>query len=157
MEQIEINQYFKGFPLIYLANLDKNKPHVRAMSLIYHNDDLWVCSPKSRPKVSQFDLNNDIEFCLVVQATAEYHNIRGSGKAIKITTNDVRKELSTVIPFFSAYWEEYTDPNFVLYRLDIEQYEYHPPGGKIYYKIYPKRNEIKKYSKHFRRNDEEKK
>lgn len=155
MFKLDIDHLFEGFPLIYVANIENNQPHVRVMSLIFHKGNLWICSPKSRPKVTQLQRNNHIEFCLINQEGDEFHNLRGSGTVTEIISKKIRKELAHVIPFFSEYWFDHNDPGFVLFRLDIHKYEYHPPGGKVYYVIHPnhpRHNQVEQFSKHFRRN-----
>ncbi|MHA1617986.1 MAG: pyridoxamine 5'-phosphate oxidase family protein [Promethearchaeota archaeon] len=133
MEYAKISPFFDGVPLIYLANSVENRPHVRAVSLIQHREQLWVCSGSHRPKYEQLKKNNRIEFTLVARVDNEFHNIRASGKAIEIKDPETRSELAEAIPFFKGYWTTPDDPNFVLYHLKISKIEYHPPGGKEYF------------------------
>jgi uncharacterized pyridoxamine 5'-phosphate oxidase family protein len=155
MEYTDIEPYFDGVPLIYLATSTEFQPHVRAMALIHYDHKLWCCSPGSRPKVQQIRTNNKIEFCLLIQKNKQYHNIRGTGKAIEIIDFETRMVLSQQIPFFLAYWTTPDDPEFILYRLDIDQIEYHPPGGKKYFILDMKKNHSQEILKNFRRNQNE--
>ncbi len=153
MKYSDIQPYFESMPLIYLANAVDDQAHVRVVSLIRYNEKLWFCSPGSRPKCEQLRKNNKIEFNLVAQNGNEFHNIRATGKALEITDPAVREDLSSAISFFQAYWTKSTDPEFVLYHLDIERIEYHLPGGKEYYIIHPKTDESQCFTKNFRKRE----
>ena len=152
MEYKDIETYFDGIPLMYLATCNDNQPRVRVMALIHYDHEIWCCSPASRPKVQQIRNNNNIEFCLLTQKDKQFHNIRGIGKAIEIVDLETRKELSQQIPFFLEYWATPDDPEFVLYRLDLDQIEYHPPGGKNFFIFDLKNKQTQEISKNFRRN-----
>ncbi len=137
---------------MYLATSVDSQPFVRPMSLLLHDEKLWCCSPGARSKVKQIRKNNSIEFALLAFHSDQYHNIRGTGKAIEITEQATRSELAQAIPFFSEYWRTPEDPLFILYRLDIDTFEYHPPGGKRYFIIDQQTQTSTEFEKHFRVN-----
>ncbi|MHA1673420.1 MAG: pyridoxamine 5'-phosphate oxidase family protein [Promethearchaeota archaeon] len=99
----ENHPFFDGVPLVYLANSDENRPHVRVVSLIQHQEQFWFCSGSDRPKYGQLKQNNNIEFTLLARVENEFHNIRAAGKALEITDLTTRTELADVIPFFHGY------------------------------------------------------
>ncbi|TFH28388.1 MAG: hypothetical protein E4G98_05375 [Promethearchaeota archaeon] len=151
MDYATLIPFFDGIPLVYLANSVKNHPHVRAVSLIQHREQLWFCSGADRPKFQQLKENNFIEFTLLARIDNEFHNIRAAGIALEITAPSTRSELAEVIPFFQGYWSTPEDPNFVLYRLDIHPLEYHPPGGKEYFLLDLGAGTSQRFEKHFRK------
>jgi uncharacterized pyridoxamine 5'-phosphate oxidase family protein len=147
-----IAKFFDQGPLMYLASSAGGQPHVRAMSLIYHGGTCWCCTGTSRPKYAQLQENNKMEFTFIARdAGAEFHNIRASGKAIEIHDLPTRAELAAAIPFFDGYWESPEDPEFALYRLDIDQIEYHPPGGKEYFRLDVPNEQCQRFGKNFRK------
>lgn len=152
MKLTELNQYFEGFPLIYLATAIDNKPFVRAMSLIFHNGKLWCCSNADRKKIQQIRKNPSIEFCLLTKDGSEFHNIRGRGEVIEIQNHKIRQELSNEIPYFKEYWKSADDPNFILLELKIREFEYHPPGGKSFVIFDIENNDQSEFSKNYRNN-----
>lgn len=151
MKYSNIQPFFASSPLIYLANCEGDQAHVRMVSLISHNNQLWFCSVNGRPKCEQLRINNKIEFSLVSQDEEGFHNIRAAGKALEIDSPDIREDLSIAIPFFQDYWSVSTDPKFVLYRLDLDQIEYHPPGGKEYFIIDPQTDSSQRFEKNNRK------
>jgi len=127
MKLENVTDYFKTQPLMYLATLDKDKPRVRPMSLIYHKDQCWCCTIEGRPKIEQIKNNSNMEFALNAQDRDDLGTIRGLGKAIIVDDLDIKKEISEVIPWFEGYWESYDDPKFILIKLDLEIIEAHVP------------------------------
>ncbi|WP_371806207.1 pyridoxamine 5'-phosphate oxidase family protein [Candidatus Lokiarchaeum ossiferum] len=151
MNYSNIRPFFTSFPLIYLANCEGDQPHVRMVSLISYQEQLWFCSVNGRPKCEQLRKNNKVEFSLVAENEEAFHNIRAIGKALEIHDPSIREDLSIEIPFFQDYWSVSTDPNFVLYQLDLSQVEYHPPGGKEYFILNVKTDESERFIKNYRK------
>lgn len=151
MQYNDIKHLFEAEPLIYLANIESNQPHVRAMASIYHKDQLWCCTGTNRPKFEQLKKNNQVEITFLARENNEFHNVRAAGKALEIHDFETRTELAQAIPFFEGYWTGPEDPNFVLYQLDLDTIEYHAPGGKEYYKFDLKSNQSQRFEKHYRR------
>ncbi|MHA2358023.1 MAG: pyridoxamine 5'-phosphate oxidase family protein [Candidatus Heimdallarchaeaceae archaeon] len=133
MKLEDVKEYFNTQPLMYFATNEDNQPRVRPMALIYHNGQCWCCSIAGRPKIEQIKKNNKIEFALNASDREEMSTIRGSGKAVLIEDFETKKDLSEAIPWFSGYWESYDDPNFVLYRLDLERIEVQIPVVREFY------------------------
>jgi len=103
------------------------------MALIPHNEIYWCCTITSRPKMNQFKANSKFEFCSIIKKNDNLGSIRASGKVEIIEDLSIKKELSQAIPFFKGYWDDYTDPNFGLIRLDINKINVQSPYDKKYY------------------------
>jgi len=113
--------YFKSQPLMYLATVDGNQPRVRPMALIYHKDTCWFVSIAGRKKIREIETNDNVEFAINPQDREDLSTIRGTGKAVLIDNQEIRKDLANVISWFDGYWESAEDPNFFLYKIDLEQ------------------------------------
>jgi uncharacterized pyridoxamine 5'-phosphate oxidase family protein len=128
-----IKEYFEQQPLMYLATTEGDQPRVRPMALIYHNETCWCCSISGRPKIKQMIDNNKIEFAVNAHDREEFSTIRGTGKAVLVEDKETRKELSEAINWFSGYWKSYDDPEFTLFRIDIEKIEVQIPVIREFY------------------------
>lgn len=127
MKLEDIKDYFKQQPLMYLATTEGDQPRVRPMALIYHKEICWCCSISERPKIKQMIENKKIEFALNAHDKEEFSTIRGSGEAILIEDLETKRELSEAIPWFSGYWKSYNDPEFTLFRMDLDRIEVQIP------------------------------
>ncbi|MCK4379701.1 MAG: pyridoxamine 5'-phosphate oxidase family protein [Candidatus Lokiarchaeota archaeon] len=133
MKLEEVYEFMNNIEVVSMATVVGDQPRVRIMALISHNDNYWCCTIASRPKMEQFRANDKFEFCSIIKKNENLGSIRALGKAQIIQDFDVKKELSKAIPFFSGYWEDYTDPKFGLIRLDINKIEVQSPYDKKFY------------------------
>ncbi|MBY9000263.1 MAG: pyridoxamine 5'-phosphate oxidase family protein [Candidatus Heimdallarchaeota archaeon] len=113
--------YFKRQPLMYLATTDGDRPRVRPVALIYHQDICWFVSISGRLKIKEIEKNNNVEFAINPHDQEDLSTIRGTGKAILIEDLGTKEDLVKAIPWFDAYWKAFDDPRFILYKLDLEQ------------------------------------
>jgi uncharacterized pyridoxamine 5'-phosphate oxidase family protein len=127
MKLEEITEYFNQQPLMFLATTEDDQPRVRPMALIYHNDTCWCCSISGRPKIKQMLENNKIEFAVNAFDKEEFSTIRGTGIAILVEDKETKKDVSKAIDWFSGYWKSYDDPDFTLFRLDLDKIEVQIP------------------------------
>ena len=127
MKLEDIKDCFKQQPLMYLSTIDGSQPRVRPMALIYYKETCWCCSVSGRPKIKQMIDNNNIEFAINAHDKEEFSTIRGRGKAVLVDDMETKKELSEAISWFSGYWKSYDDPEFTLFRLDLEEIEVQIP------------------------------
>ncbi|MCG3222199.1 MAG: pyridoxamine 5'-phosphate oxidase family protein [Candidatus Heimdallarchaeota archaeon] len=142
MKLEDIKDYFKQQPLMYLATTEGDQPRVRPMALIYHKEICWCCSISGRPKIKQIIDNNKIEFAINALDKEEFSTIRGSGKAVLVEDLETKKELSEVIPWFSGYWKSYDNPEFTLFRMDIERIEVQIPKRREFHIFDLKENTV---------------
>jgi len=142
MKLEDIKDYFKQQPLMYLATTEGEQPRVRPMALIYHKDTCWCCSISGRPKIKQMIENDKIEFAVNAHDREEFSTIRGSGTAVLIEDQEMRKDLSEAINWFSGYWKSYDDPDFTLFRLDLERIEVQIPVIREFHIFDLKKNTV---------------
>ncbi len=121
MEVETVVNYLKKQPLMYLANIDEDRPRVRPVALIYHEDKCWFVSITGRNKIIQLEKNNNIEFAINPHDDEKLSTIRGTGKAVLVNNAEIRRDVATAIPWFDNYWESSEDPSFVLYKIDLEE------------------------------------
>ncbi|TKJ23594.1 MAG: hypothetical protein CEE43_02735 [Promethearchaeota archaeon Loki_b32] len=133
MKLEEVYEFMENLEIVSMATVEGNQPHVRIMALITHNNNYWCCTIASRPKMQQFKANDKFEFCSIIRKDESLGSIRACGKAKIIEDFEVKEELSKVIPFFSGYWEDYSDPKFGLILLDIDKIEVQSPYDKKFY------------------------
>lgn len=116
----DIKPYLFKSPLVSVATIEDDQPRVRPMSLIAHEEQLWLTSRAYEEKMKQIQANNKIEFCFLVRD--EFNGlIRATGRAIIIEDLKTKEQASKSISFFKNYWESPNDPNFGLMRLEIDQ------------------------------------
>ena len=121
MELNKVINYLKKQPLMYLATIDGNCPKVRPVALIYHKENFWFVSIAGRDKIKQIKNNNNIEFAVNPNDDDSISTIRGQGLAILIEDSDVKRDVTTAIPWFKEYWDSANDPKFVLYKIELEK------------------------------------
>lgn len=131
----EIRKYFSNSPLIHLATLDGENPRVRMMSLIEHNEKLWLASRSHWDKIDQIRKNPNIEFTVPVRGEQEIGCIRVTGKAKIIENQSVREELAKAIPWFNGYWKSPEDPAFALISLTLSSIKYDNPFDRRKYSL----------------------
>jgi len=135
MNKKRLDKFLKEAGTMDLATSVNGQPHVRCMAAIYHENSLWCCTKSDRKKVQELKQNNLIEICIIVKGEQDLGSIRGSGKAVIVTNQQVREELAEIIPFFKAYWKTPQDLDFTLIKLAIDHYILHDPDDKQFYTI----------------------
>lgn len=122
-------KYFMNCPTVYLATVDHKQPHVRPMSLVEHQKELWMATKTSFPKTSQLEENSLMEFTFCLRGTNRIGMIRATGKAELIHEQEQKRVLAKVIPFFEAYWEDPEEDDFTLLKLKLKQIFFDDPEG----------------------------
>ncbi|MBN2541437.1 pyridoxamine 5'-phosphate oxidase family protein [bacterium] len=124
----EVWNLFQPFQEVYLATCDGKKPYVRPVTLIHHDQKLWVGTGTSDEKIKQIDLNSTIEFCLPLSQGESVGYIRGSCIANIVKNKATKDLLANIMPYFDNHWNGLDDPNYTLLRLDLKEIEYLPPN-----------------------------
>ena len=117
----EVWPFFKAGGLIHLATIDNDQPRVRMVSFTTYNQNLWIVTRTGDDKVNQISNNSKVEFTLTVRGKERTGCLRSTAEAIIVDDPIKRKEVTSVIPWFSGYWESSEDPNFTLIRLDLKK------------------------------------
>lgn len=129
----EVWKHFEGFPLAHLATIEGDHPRVRPMSLITHNNELWLASKTGWAKVNQIKQNNQVEFSVAPISREGTGSLRCTANAILVDDYHVKSELVSSIPWFKQYWSDANDPNFALIHLELKCILFdHPSDQKKY-------------------------
>lgn len=123
----------ENLEVVSMATVDEDQPRVRIMALISHDNKFWCCTITTRSKMKQFKKNSKFEFCSIIKKNGILGSIRALGNANIIDDLKIKKDLSEVIPFFSGYWSDYSDPKFSLIQLNISKIEVQSPYDKKFY------------------------
>ena len=134
MEKSEAIDYLKQVSLAYFATVDEEKislPKVRPMAIIHHDEKVWAVTITGRKKIDQLRMNNNFEFSAIIPEGEKSIALRANGIVKFIEDMEIKKELSEVISFFSAYWKSFDDPNFVLMHLVLSQLLFQIPSDVV--------------------------
>ncbi|MGY5876090.1 MAG: pyridoxamine 5'-phosphate oxidase family protein [Candidatus Thorarchaeota archaeon] len=127
-------ELFDGPPLGHLATLDRDRPRVRMMSFTIHDGSFWIVTIGHRAKVRQLEQNNNIEISISVRGDNRVGAVRINGLAVLIKEKEVRANVASVIPWFANYFSSPDDPDYILYKVEMNQILVnHPKDGKKFY------------------------
>ncbi|RKX88447.1 MAG: hypothetical protein DRP58_00395 [Spirochaetes bacterium] len=127
----EIFAYFKQTQPVYLATNDGNEPRVRPVTLIWFEEKFWIATGSSDAKVKQLFSNDNIEFCLPIKDDKNMGYIRGAGIAEIMEDLVTRTKIADNIEFIKHFWQDPSDPDFVLLHIDLQEIEYLPIGQML--------------------------
>jgi general stress protein 26 len=124
----EVRDTLQGYNYIYLATIEHDRPRVRPVTLINHDESYWVATGANSAKVSQIKRNPNVELCLCKEEEKGSGYIRLSGTAEIVADHALKDELASNIEFFSDYWNGANDPNYCLLRISVRDIELTRPG-----------------------------
>lgn len=116
---------------VSLATVEGDQPRLRPMTLIVKEGRFYFATGSTDEKTRQIDGNNKAEFCLLLPLGQNTGYLRGSGKMQKVENPDTKKDVADWAEFIYDYWKEASDPDFVLYELELRQMRYMEPGEMI--------------------------
>lgn len=126
-------KHLEGNPTVYFATTDGATPHVRPLTLIHKDNEIWFATCSSDHKLNEIENNAQCEICLVVNDPFDPQgSIRLQGGAKIVLDDKIRKKIGPHVPFFPLLWESYTDPNFCLIRFDATKGTYHDASHNTY-------------------------
>jgi general stress protein 26 len=124
----EVMSQFKEQNQVVLGTIDKNTPKIRPVTLVKHNEKFYFATGTLSEKVKQIQTNPNVEILLQWKEPPNNGYIRISGKSIKETNIHTILELYDRFEFFSKLWKGPDDPNLIVYRINVEYYDYMKPG-----------------------------
>ena len=62
----DIHSYLRQVKHVNFATIDVNKPRVRTMNFVVHNNQYWLVSYGKDAKVHQIQENPEFEFCVTI-------------------------------------------------------------------------------------------
>ena len=119
---------FQKRQAVSLATVEGDQPRLRPMTLIVKEGRFYFATGSQDNKTRQLDGNNKAEFCLLLPSGQNTGYLRGSGKLKKVQNLPEKKDVADWAEFIYDYWKEASDPDFVLYELELRQIRYMPPG-----------------------------
>ena len=124
----EIWENFQKMQEIQIATIDNDKPRLRPITLIFHNEKFWILTGTDSAKTKQIQENPNIEFCHLLKKDPDTGYIRANGIAKIIQDRDTKEELANQVDYFKSYWKGVDDPNYTLLEIEITEIEYMKPG-----------------------------
>lgn len=108
----------------FMANYDGNRPRVRPMKpFVDEANRIWLFSHLETRKVVELSVDNRVDLCIVGEMQ-EILRVSGQVEEISETTQELfaetRRKLFAAIPGVGRYYTGPADPNFVLFRLRVE-------------------------------------
>ena len=123
----EVWERFRNYPTVHLATVANGHPRVRPMTLIVYDEKIWMVTHTEKNKVAEIQKNSHMEFSQVFIENKMIGCLRATGRVKIIVDEDIKKDISNVITFFSGYWRTADDPNYTLLSLELDQVYYSPP------------------------------
>ncbi len=125
----------KPTQMVFLATSQDGQPFVRPMTLIVHKGQYFFATGSSDAKTGQLEANPLAEICLYNREGDHAGYVRARGVIEKITDASIRKDVFEAAQFISNYFNEPSDPAFMLFRMHWREVEYMRPGEDISTKI----------------------
>jgi len=117
---------------MHLATLDGDHPRVRMLSFTPYDKKLWIVTRTGDDKVDQIRKNSNVEFTLAVPGKERTGCLRVTAEAYIVDDQNMRDNVTSVIPWFTGYWKSSEDLNFTLIRLNMKKilFDYHETSSK---------------------------
>ena len=124
----EVFNHFQNRQYVYVATCAEGQPRVRPMTLLYHNDEFFLATFSGDEKMKQINNNSVFEFCHTIKDAENTGYVRGSGKLEIIEDTKQRKTIFDEYDFIGHFWKTPENPDYVLLKLNIKEFEYMKPG-----------------------------
>lgn len=131
MDLQKVFTHFKQIQPVFLASVDGKKPRVRPVTLIYFAKHFWFAAGSGDDKVAQIYNNENIEFCLTLKGDKSTGYIRGAGKAVIVEDLQEKIMIAENIDFIKHFWQDPADPDYTLFKIELQEIEYLPIGEMI--------------------------
>jgi pyridoxamine 5'-phosphate oxidase len=103
MDKKEILDFIKASPMVYLATVEGDKPHVRGMETYRIDEDgLIFYTGKYKDVYKQLEKNPEVELCYV----KEFRQVRLSGRMELLDDLELKKEIVEARPFLKPFIEQ---------------------------------------------------
>jgi len=124
----EVLYCFDELNHVVIATVDGNKPKLRPMTLVKHENVFYFATGSAATKVKQLDQNPELE--LILQWKEETNNgyIRVEGTAIQEKAKDTIIQLYNKFEYFGKLWESPEDPTLIVYKVTPRIFDYMKPG-----------------------------
>jgi general stress protein 26 len=113
---------------VFLATADGKQPRVRPVTLIHHDQKLWITTGTNSAKTKQLKSNPKTEFSWVFGSKEQTGCIRIAGEAKIVEDMKTKAKIAGVIKFFDQFWKGVDDPSYTLLHISPKEVEYMRPG-----------------------------
>lgn len=127
----EVYKYFQQTQPVHLASVDGNKPRLRPVTLIWLAEKFWVATGSGDAKVKQIYQNGNVEFCLTIRDQKSTGYVRGAGIAEIVENPADKKMIMENVEFIRHFWQDASDPDFILLQIILQEIEYLPVGQML--------------------------
>lgn len=117
--------------MVFVATSFNDQPYVRPMTLIYNKKRFFFATGSNDAKAAQIAVNPLVEICLPLKVGKYSGYVRARGKLLTITDKTVRQDIFDAAAFIGYYWQEPTDPGYVLYQMQWQEVDYLKPGDNL--------------------------
>ena len=116
MDKTEIMGFIRATPICFLATVEGNKPHVRALAL-YRVDDNGIIlqSDKRKNHYKQLVKNPEVEICF--PDVRNFRQVRVSGRIEIVEDLALKKEIVEARPYVKPVVEQMGYDTIAVYRL----------------------------------------
>jgi len=130
MNKAEIMDFIRATPICFLATVEGNKPHVRALGL-YRADDKGIIlqSDKRKNHYKQLVKNPDVEICF--PHVENFMQVRVSGRIEIVEDLALKKEIVEARPFVKPVVEQMGYDTIAVYRLKNGKATFWSPDGPL--------------------------
>jgi general stress protein 26 len=127
----EIWSNFNEYKTVYFATSINDQPHVRPLTLVPLDNELWVLTGTKDAKMEELHKNPKVQVCMAIKKDKHTGTARFSGRVEIVKDMDMKKSIAAQVDYFKEYWDTPEDPNFTLLRMDFSELEYMRPGEII--------------------------
>jgi len=115
--------------MVHLATVDGECPRLRPMTMIWYDKAFFFATSAGDNKARHLQENPNAEWCLLLPGDNCTGYLKGSGILQKVDDARLRKAVADKARFLYDYWQSPTDPDFVLYRMQVQSLRLMPPGA----------------------------
>ncbi|HPF08299.1 MAG TPA: pyridoxamine 5'-phosphate oxidase family protein [Candidatus Cloacimonadota bacterium] len=128
---MSFTDHLKKLQMVHLATIEADQPRLRPMTMIYWQQRFWFATGSQDRKAIQLKANPKAEWCLIVPGEDCTGYLKGSGVMRTETDPAIRKALADYAQFLYDYWKDASDPDFVLYEMQISELKLMLPGAML--------------------------
>ncbi|MFW9874771.1 MAG: pyridoxamine 5'-phosphate oxidase family protein [Candidatus Thorarchaeota archaeon] len=124
----EIWSNLNEYRIVHFATSVDNQPHVRPLTMVPLDDELWILTGTKDAKMQELNLNPNVQVSMEVEKDEHTGSVRFTGKVVVIKDLETKKGIAGRVDYFKEYWDTSEDPNFTLLKMDFYELEYMRPG-----------------------------
>ena len=124
----EVTEQFQDLNHVVLATIEVTSPRLRPITLMKFKDSFFFATNPTSNKSKHIESNPIVELLLQWKEESNNGYIRVSGKAIKVNDESIVQGLWDYYDYMRKLWSGPVDPSLVIYRIQVQYYDYMKPG-----------------------------